>query len=376
MTDSTSLQAWIDGYLAGTLTESESSQFQRFLIQDPSAAEALALACELELLLEEHFHEELAARSQAAALISASGDRSNADCRPGWFSGRRRSFAVVAAVLVVSLMMLLFWNEPSVAPASAGFTELNRIIAVSSQPQDRTYQITVEDVGSKSLFPSSPPRRKRPPPPGSGPPPVKGPPHGSGPPPGKGPQHGPGRGRPPMPSLKEAVLHVRDGRQFVLIRLTPEGHPFVTGCNGKVSWLVRPDGPVEVSTDLNRFSRGVPGTHHSVPRINIQEGLEGLQADYGIRVESALNQEGAGSGSLKLLTATRREATHQGPARVEITYEDRSGFIQQMRFIDMPHFRQGSVTMLLKFVEARNLDTNFFDHESHHEPGRRIETVD
>lgn len=179
-----------------------------------------------------------------------------------------------------------------------------------------------------------------------------------------------------MPSLKEAVLHVRDGRQFVLIRLTPEGQPFVTGCNGKVSWLVRPDGPVEVSTDLNRFSRGVPGTHHSVPRINIQEGLEGLQADYGIRVESDLSQEGAGSGSLKLLTATRREATHQGPARVEITYEDRSGFIQQMRFIDMPHFRQGSVTMLLKFVEARNLDTNFFDHESHHEPGRRIETVD
>lgn len=179
-----------------------------------------------------------------------------------------------------------------------------------------------------------------------------------------------------MPPLKEAVLHVRDGRQFVLVRQTPEGHPFVTGCNGKVSWLVRPDGPVEVSTDLNRFSRGVPGTRHSVPRINIQEGLEGLQADYDIRVESAETHEAAGSGSLKLLTATRREVTHKGPARVEITYEDHSGFIQQMRFVDMPHFHQGSVTMLLKFVEARNLDTSFFDHESHHEPGRHIETVD
>lgn len=374
MTDSTNIPYLIDRYLAGSLTDSEVVQLQRLLIEDPQAAEALALACELEMFLEEHFQEEVATRSQAAALITASlGEAATAS--PGWFSAWSRSFVVVIVGLVACLTVMLLWHDAGVPPVSAA-TELNRIIAISSAPQDRTYQITVDDeVISPPSQSAGPPRRKRPPPhlgpppPHMGPPPgeMRPPPHGMGPPPGGG--H-------PRPPLNGAILHVRGGRQFVLIRATPDGHSFVTGCNGQVSWSVRPDGPVEVSTDLRRFSRGVPGTHHSVPMINIQDGLEGLQSDYDIQISPVENPaEGSGGVALKLLTATRRDPTHMGAARVEITYEDRSGLIQRMQFVEMPQSHQAPITMLLTFVEARNLAPKFFDHESHHEPGRRIESV-
>lgn len=372
MNDSTNIAYLIDRYLTGSLTASEVVQLQRLLIEDPQAAESLALACELDMFLEEHFQEEVATRSQAAALITSPLGES-ATASPGWFSAWSRSFVVVIVGLVACLTVMLFWHDAGVPPVSAA-TELNRIIAYSSVPQDRTYQITVEDEVISPPSPSGgPPRHKRPPPhmgpphPGMGPPP-----HGMGHPPGMGPPPG---GVHPRPPLNGAILHVRGGRQFVLIRATPDGHSFVTGCNGQVSWSVRPDGPVEVSTDLRRFSRGVPGTHHSVPMLNIQDGLEGLQSDYDIQI-SPVEKPVEGSGvALKLLTATRRDPTHMGPARVEITYEDRSGMIQRMQFVEMPQSHQAPITMLLTFVEARNLAPKFFDHESHHEPERRIESV-
>ncbi len=71
---------------------------------------------------------------------------------------------------------------------------------------------------------------------------------------------------------------------FVLQRKLDNEQQFVTGSNGKVSWAVRPDGAVRVSSDLTRFNRDVPGHEHDMPLSNLHDGLEQLQTAYDVQV--------------------------------------------------------------------------------------------
>ena len=256
-------------------------------------------------------------------------------------------FGVMAATACSLLLATIFLSHMfGQTAASAAVTELSRIIAVTSKPGDRTYQMAVEEA-------MSPPLR------------------GQG---AKSPDHG----RPPKPPMDGAVLHVGGGHQFVLVRMTQDGLPFVTGCNGQTSWAVRPDGPVRVSSDLGRFSRDVPGHEHSMPLINIQDGLERLREAYEVQLLPVEEPEDKSSldddGPSRLLVAVKKRS-YRGPKRVEITYSVRSGLIRQMRFVEMPYGPQ-RLTMRMTLVEGQQLGETFFNHESHHAVDQVIEFED
>jgi len=250
----------------------------------------------------------------------------------------RRPF-IISATLVMALAALLMVSlEIGRTPAAAA-TELKRLIAAQETDLDRTYRIAVEEVAM--------PRR----------------------------HHRPDAeaNRPPKPPLDGAILYVRKGNQFVLIRPMTDGRQFVTGSNGRTSWAVRPDGPVRVSADLTRFNRDLPGHEHDFPLIQIERGLAHLRDAYDIHLLPMETPDDTAADDLptRLLVAVKKRG-HRGPQRVEITYAVRTGQIRQLRFIEMPYGPE-HLTVRLTQEEERPLGSLFFDHQSHHESDRIVE---
>lgn len=328
-------QSLIDGYLDETLSSEEHVVFTQWLHEAPQHRQQFAEA----VLLHDRLRGELLA-------ISAMTPESRPTPSVFTLSRPRRRMGSVAAffgtVCSIAVVIAVLWRGLGDTPASAAVIEIKRLIAASAQAPDRTYQISVEEVA----MPRERGDRSQP----------------------------PDSGRPPKPPLDGAVLHVRGGNQFVLIRTTPAGLPFVTGSNGRTSWAVRPDGPVRVSSDLTRFNRDLPGHESAMPLINIEDGLEQLRAAYDVQLLPIENGEFDARSEdepLRLLVAVKKKG-FRGPRRVEITYAVATGQIRQMRFVEMPYGPE-RLTLRLTLVQERNLDALFFDHDSHHTPDRTVE---
>ncbi len=326
-------QPLIDGYLDETLSSEEHVAFAQWLQEAPQHRQRFAEA----VLLHDRLRGELLAMS---AMTPESRPT------PGVFPLPRRRMRsatpILGVICTVAVVMVVLWKGLGEIPAAAAVVELNRLIAASSHASDRTYHISVEEVARPRDRGDSPRPRDS--------------------------------GRPPKPPMDDAVLHVRDGHQFVLIRTTLDGLPFVTGSDGQTSWSVRPDGPARVSSDLTRFNRDLPGHEYDMPLINIEEGLERLRAAYDLQllpIESSDSEIQSGDEPLRLLVAVKKRG-FRGPRRVEITYAVRTGQIRQLRFVDMPYGPE-RLTLRLTLVEERNLTANFFDHTSHHGPERTVE---
>ena len=329
-------QTLINGYLDETLSSEELVCFQQWLRETPQNRQRFAEAA----LLHDRLRGEILAMSTTTPPVraTAAGDVRS---RSPWRRGSYTTF--VGAFLTIAFAMVLIWKGVVDTPASAAAGELNRLIVANSGGSDRTYQISVEEVAV--------PRNRN----------DRRPPEDFG--------------RPPKPPLDSAILHVRGGNQFVLLRQTPEGLPFITGSNGRTSWAARPDGPVRVSSDLTRFNRDLPGHESSIPLINIKAGLAQLRATHDVQLlpieaedESDLR---SADEPLRLLVAVKKRGV-RGPRRVEITYSVATGRIRQMRFVDMPYGPE-RLTLRLTLVDERELGTTFFDHESHHSPERTVE---
>lgn len=322
----------INGYLDETLSAEAQTTLADWINESPEHAHQFALA----LMLHDRLRGEHLA--QAVLIAEKSIAPLNANSSPAHQTVRRRT-AILGVIAVAVMVMFVLWKGVGETPASAAVVELNRLITVNAEPTDRTYRITVEDTALAS---------KR--------------------------EETQDRGRPPKPPLDGAVLHVRGGSQFVLIRTTTDGLPFITGANGRSSWAVRPDGPVRVSADMTRFNRDLPGHEQSMPLINIEEGLERLRAAYNVQllpVETPDQEQSSAEVPRRLLVAVKKKG-YRGPRRVEITYAVPSGQIQQLRFVDMPYGPE-RLTVRLTLVEERKLGPSFFDHASHHDPARVVE---
>lgn len=241
------------------------------------------------------------------------------------------ALATTCAVLVIGIVLWQLEAHPAVAA-----TELHRIIAASTQEKDHTYLISVEEVGTPDRVEKLPERN-----------------------------------RPPKPSIDGARLYVRRPNQFVLQRKLDNGQSFVTGSNGQMSWAVRPDGPVRVSSDLLEFSRDVPGHEHAMPLSNLHEGLQQLETAYDVQVMPVEDAEQRDSDPSRLLVAVKKRG-FRGPKRVEITYASSSGEIRQLRFIDMPYGPE-RLTIRVTLLADQPLAPEFFDHQAHHDPARTVE---
>ena len=353
----------INGYLDDYLTPDQQQSLKDWLKESPDNARLFASS----VMLHDRLRGEMFAltaisgdsRFESASVDDGSVDEavsvarlsvSASNSRGTWRGFRPYSVVFVAAFALVFVAVL--WRGTGDNSASASTTELKRIIAANAELIDHTYQINMENEDPEIRQGG---RRPPPPPADRGRPPHPRPPHG----------------RPPVPPpMNGAILYVRGGRQFVLVRKGLDGRLFTTGCNGKSSWSIGPEGPVRVSDDPNRFRRGIPGQSHSVPLVSIHEGLEGLLSAYDIEMRDSPIQ--VGDETCQQLIAVRRSASHLGPRKVEITYSARTGRIQDMVFVDMPRSQQLPVIIHLQLIEERDLGADFFDHQAHHEPGRSV----
>jgi hypothetical protein len=325
----------IDGYFDDTLTADQHAAFSAWIKADREHARIFAETT----LLHNRLRDTLAMDESSVAIDPPS----TLEAPRGWLGGSWLTSSLArttaaAAVLVVGLATL--WINIDTPTASAAIRELDRIIVNSMRSKDRTFEIVVEDItterrGKRSAKPESQ--------------------------------------RPPKPPLDGATLYVRSGNQFVLIRKTQEGLPFVTGSNGQQSWAINTRGPVRVSSDIHRFDHDLPGHETSVPLTNLHEGLQQLKYAYDLTFsalgpEEYLPEDGH---EARLLIAVKKP-NERGPQRVEIVYDSMTGGILRMRFVQMP-YGPDRLDLRLSLVSEEELSSNFFEHTTHHPPDRKIE---
>ncbi|MGV3606604.1 MAG: FecR/PupR family sigma factor regulator [Planctomycetaceae bacterium] len=323
----------MNGFLDDILTEEQHAAFEHWLQASPDHAKEFAAL----VMLHDQLRNRLTVIEPNSAIVPAVEHQ------------RRympvRSYLALSTACLLLLSAVFVWHVFVANPLSAATVELERIISASAQYSDCTYAVTVESV---TIDPKHMEQEAV-----------------------------PDHGRPPKPPLNGARLHVRGAKQFVLERTTVDGSTFVTGCNGLVSWAVRPDGPVRVSKDLERFNRDVPGHEHSMPLNNIHESLEQLRTAYDIQlvpIGDRVNGDIAKEVECRMLAAVKKRGV-RGPNRIEITYSSQSGQLKQLRFVDMPY---GPERLILRMtlVGQEDLGPNYFDHDAHHKPNRIVEFED
>lgn len=327
-------------YLDQPLTAQEQAELGSWLAESPAHARRFT-----ELLL---LHNQLRSESLTlAASVPAMSVNSTGGAKLRLHRRRRQLRRVVGIAAALLLLLMLFNFLPPFgerAVATAASAELSRLIDKNRSDASRSYQVEVESVALA------------------------------------GRRHGRKSGsekRPPKPPMDNAVLHLRGNGLFVLIRRQPDGRDFVTGSNGHYSWSVRPDSPVRISRDLQRFSRDLPGHEYSLSLVELTTTLQQLQQSCDVQIleggaaESANAEELATAPSERLLVAVRRPG-FSGPRRIEIAYNAATHEIHQLRFIDMPYGPE-RLSLRLTLISRDSQPETFFHHSAHHPPEIPVE---
>jgi hypothetical protein len=323
----------IDGYLDDLLSPEQHAILNDWIKSEPEHAQVFVQASLL--------HDRLQSSTVGYGEAVGSAKPTQAIGRLSSFYSYPSLWGTAASVAILCLGLGLLWLSFGQSTASAAFRELDRMIVNSIRSKDRTYAIVVEEVfASTSRSKGRPSLESQ---------------------------------RPPKPPLDGALLHVRDNNQFVLIRKTDDGLPFITGSNGKQSWAVKPSGPVRVSPDIQHFNHDLPGHESSIPLTNIHEGLERLKQAYHIQLSTLGPEEYEiqRDETVRLMVAVKKPR-ERGPQRVEIAYESKTGRILHMRFVQMP-YGPDRLDLRLTLVDEKELPTDFFEHNNHHSLDRIIE---
>ncbi|MFN9720625.1 MAG: hypothetical protein ACK58L_18150 [Planctomycetota bacterium] len=330
---------WISAYLDGTISDGDFASLNMWLKSSSENTRSFAAMVMLDDRLRSEFAINLKDGSDHPDVrklppFTAPSARSDETASFGGWNGSRNRvlrsvLPLVSTALLAIIGAVVFLQSFGGNRVSAAVMELERLIEKSVVALDHTYRIRVETS-------ASPPRTRR-------------------------PNRGEER-RPPKPPLNDAILYVREGGRFTLVRMTEQGR-FITGCNGHVSWMIDSSGFARTDSNPEHFNRDVPGHEHQLSLINIHDSLEHLKKSYDVQL---LPEEPAADGDVetRLLVAIRHRK-ERGPRRVEITYEVTSGSIRQIRFIEMPYGPDLlNVEMTLTSVEP--LSADFFEY-AHHE---------
>ena len=254
----------------------------------------------------------------------------------------------VAACLIAAAAWWVY--DASSNPAMAA---LEQVIQVLDRPTDRTYEITVERLGRppeqedrhvKQSDPASPRRKPKP---------------------RDGQDRWPRR---EPPSLNGALLYVRGSDQFVLYRLTRDGDVVVDGCDGKQSWRVRPNHPVQVSDDPNKFRVPMPQNVAPIPFVDIKTSLTQLREGYEIEELPAESPPNAHGAIWSCLRAQKRDPSQRGPKEISIWFHPKTHVLGRIVF-DRVHLQgRGELyRMTIELIEQEELGQDFFEHEAHHD---------
>jgi hypothetical protein len=226
----------------------------------------------------------------------------------------RRAWAV-AAMIAIALGILALTRTSSSAMAS-----VDNILAALEGPGDRTYRLLVE--------PPTPPVSSR-------------------------------------PGLDEALLYLRGGTQYLLVRKSQQGGDLLDGYDGRQSWRVRAGELAEVRNGLGAGGIPVPQPMQDVPFVDLRQTLAQLRSDYA--VEQTVNSplENGGRPLLHVL-AGRKSRAVKGPPTIEIWADPQSGIPVRIIF-DRAKFQGSQEPRRLTFelVSESPLPADFFRAQAH-----------
>ncbi len=168
-----------------------------------------------------------------------------------------------------------------------------------------------------------------------------------------------------------AILHLREPAQFLLVRNIVEGGQRITGSDGMRNWDIIGNGPVKVTGDLSRFRGGLPGDPLDLPFLDLHGQLTSLRLGYDL----TLSHDGSARG-LSTVRARKKSRSVRGPNELVLTFRTGDGVIVSMDLIGLPRAKGGPDALRLTLVAERPLGSDFFHHESHHAPDRRVESDD
>jgi len=229
-----------------------------------------------------------------------------------------------AAVIVACIAILTFMPTNAMAA-------LERVIVAMNEARDRSYSIEVISAG-----PDAGPSRSD-------------------------------RGRfPPANHLDGATLWLRGPGEFVLRQTLPNGETRIIGGDGTQSWSMKGDGPVRVSPDPNRFGRAIFEPNGEVAFLDLRTQLDQLKRLYQIEWLDR------GPRETWKLRGLRRSHEQGGPREIELWFSPDTGLIQRMILNQLPRGNGGpqSIAIILRSTEP--MASDYFQHTSHHEPGRTI----
>lgn len=317
----------IHGRLDGTLAPAEQAKLNEWIKSDPAHADRFAAAVRL--------HNQIYSQYQLLNAALAQIDKVQIEAAPHKKKTSHR-WVIGGGVVCLLLAGLFYLSWPSHDERTAvAISELRQLVKQARQPADRVFRVT--------FVKEKPPENA-----------AKDAKNGAKP-----------RGD-AASSSNEALLYVRDARQFVFVWTSLDGRRSMIGSDGKISWAIRTDGEVEMCDDPMHFTATLPGEagKYLVPILNCFEGQEKvLIADYHLELRHPTK-------STDMIMAGKKPDTKQGPRRIELTYAPSSREVSEMRiFPEIPDRRRVEYT-LLTLVGTESLPPAWFTWESHSPPGK------
>lgn len=223
--------------------------------------------------------------------------------------------AVSAAAAVIAIAVGAFVVNNSTRPALASVTQ---ILTALNQPGDRTYRLSVYPADTE-------------------------------------PKHG----------LNGATLYLRDGQEYLLVRIDHRGRELFDGYDGHSSWRIRAGVLVEVRKGPGAGGIPMPRSMAEVPFADLQGTLESIQRDYVVERFNLAPLDDGGP-QVRHLFARRRSPEAKGPNTIEIWADPQSGTPQRIVFDDAKF--QGNAEprrLTFKLISEAQLPVDWFSHSAH-----------
>lgn len=331
-----SFSDWADGEREGVVGDVVNAD-------ERDASEMAALLVVHGLLTETAAYDEDAAVSRMKALMLRIESEAQTKTVPNTprvgLMGHRRVALLTSSFVVAAVLMAMVFVVAPQQSVSAAMASLERVIEAAAKPIDRTYTVQVIEQYSPDKRPRNLPN--------------------------------PVHQRPAKEGIDGASIVVRGANQYVMTVVLDSGIKRLIGCDGEVSWAFREDGPVHVSPDLDRFRGGMPGSQQDLPFLNIHDHLSQLTVGYDVVLSDQVATADDGS-ELSQLICTRKSNAVRGPKRVELSFDRRDGTVRTMVLDGLPRGRGGPKSVRLELTGQDELSPEFYSHQSHHEPGKRI----
>ena len=175
-------------------------------------------------------------------------------------------------------------------------------------------------------------------------------------------------GTPARPGLDGAVLYLRQGKQYVLVRKKPDGQKVVDGCDGRRSWRIRRGELAETAEGSGAGGLPMPPLMADVPFTDLAGALGRIEHDYTLERPDTAPME-PGTPPLRHVRARKKSRDVRGPATIEIWADPATAMPRRIVF-DQAKFQGSAQARRLTFdlASEKPLPADWFTAAAHLRP--------